>query len=69
MCRFYAPTDLSRSAFVSVYSEERFGGTERRGGKELEGAVEGFRGKKCDHQLLAADPGRRLLDCNPAADV
>lgn len=33
MCRFSAPTALSRSAFVSVYSEERFGGTERRGGK------------------------------------
>lgn len=44
---------------------------EQRGGEgESErGQLKGLGGKKCDHQLLAADPGRRLLDCNPAADV
>lgn len=31
--------------------------------------LEGFGWGKSDHQLLATDPGRRLLDCNPAADV
>lgn len=59
------------SVFNSVHSEERLGGRERRGGKaESErGQLEGLGGEKSDHQLLATDPGRRLLDCNPAADV
>lgn len=57
------------SVFNSVRSEERLGGTERREGWEWEGAARGFRRGKSDHQLLATDPGRRLLDCNPAADV
>lgn len=45
----------------------RLGRTERK--RRVRGMeVEGFRGK-CGHQLLAAVPGRRLLDGNPAADV
>lgn len=66
------PTCLGMRLSVckSVYLQERLGRPERRGRREKERgrAVEGFRGK-CGHQLLAADPGRRLLDGNPAADV
>lgn len=69
VCTYTQPQTCLRvhlSVCNGVYSEERLGGTERREGGR---AVEGFRGKKCGHQLLAADPGRRLLDGNPAADV